>query len=186
MSGDTQRGAWVPIPDPTILTTAAQKEIEERLNDRLDREIRALDEKSKFREDLLVERQRTLEAKVDGMKELAAALKLASDTVWHSQYQNFASALDKTSEGIGQRIDGITAQISDMKDRLIRLEQASTSGAQGRISINNTLAIIIAGVSLVVLLGSLLIPGLHNTGGAAPQPTALAVTPLNSSAVAPR
>jgi hypothetical protein len=175
---------------------------------------RMIEKEVAAQQSLLVEKQNVIRADIAGMRELATALKnaadagisaafLAADKVVQSQYTAFKDTLDKTNDSIVLRIGGIEHQLeimreearitsSDVKDRVTRLETARASGAEHRIegqtNINtnaNLFMAAVVGLSLLVAVASVFISLGHGVQSAQPS-GAIAVAPLNPSALAPR
>ncbi len=160
---------------------------------------------------LMVEKQNVITARMDGMKELASALKQAADSgvaaafaaadkVVQSQYSAFKDTLDKTNDSIVLRISSIENQVDVMREetrisnnergeRITRLETARATNietrSEGHAALGNVTGIVLAvfgGLSFLLSVAVITL-GPHATS---PPRTDVTVAPLNPSTVAPQ
>jgi uncharacterized protein involved in exopolysaccharide biosynthesis len=141
MADPLKQVGFVPVPDPTKLTTdaveAAKADIEKLFNTKLNGEVAVITEKFAGR-DLA----------------LAAALKAAQELV---KQQNDSNTLanDKMSEGFTKQIESLDEKIDDLKDRVSEI---------GRKDYAVVGAYIVGAIGIVALISAVIITAFMHRG----------------------
>jgi hypothetical protein len=168
-----------PIPDPTVLTTAASVRLEEMIRDLIKAEI--MHQHDLFSEKLArIDMQfnmldaRTAEQKSDTKAALDAALAAQKEAV-ASQTASFKENITKSETAATERIKGVETllatsskstddKISDLKDRIIAIEatklgsteQAATTRAGGS-DLRSSMASIISVITTLIAVASIIV-----------------------------
>ena len=160
-------GGSRPVPDPTVLTTAA-----------LVREIAGVDEKIRALKELtesdlegleaviaekfntvdtqfnLIERQR-VESKEDSGDALAAALAAAKEAVTKNE-ESTKEQLAQLKITFDTAITAVTATVTDVRDRVGKIEALKLGGEESRAGLYAALAGAVAILAIVVVLANVL------------------------------
>jgi hypothetical protein len=135
-NGAPEQRGWVPVPDPTKLTTdavsLAKADIEKLFDTKLDGFRKLVDEKFTGRDTAL-----------------AAALKAAQDLV-RQQNDSNTLAIEKQANATTKQIDALGGRVDDLKERFT--EERGT-GASGR---KETLAYIFSAIAAVASVISII------------------------------
>jgi hypothetical protein len=134
-----QRQGWVPVPDPTTLTTNAVALAMAQAEKLFDVKLAVVDEKFAG-----VNVQFTMRDIA-----LSAALKSAQELV-KQQNESNTLAIDKASAATTKQIDALAERIDDLKERL-QTERGSSSGGR-----KETIAYFFAALGGLAALGSLI------------------------------
>jgi L-lactate utilization protein LutC len=161
-----------PVPDPTVLTTAASVRLEETMRDLIQSEI--THQRELFEMQLRMLETRTAEQKKDTKDALDAALAAAKEQV-STQNLSFEKSITKSETATTERIKALETLLGastkatddktdDLKSRIVAIEavklgvsEGTTTVHQGAAETRATLSSIISVVLAVIAVGSILI-----------------------------
>ncbi len=131
-----QGPGWVPVPDPTKLTTdavaLARAEIEKLFDTKLDGFKELVTEQFKGRDTAL-----------------AAALKSAQELVKQQNDSN-TLAIDKAATSTTKQMDALAERIDDLKER-IQVERGSTAGGRNEMIARIVQLVTIVGGTIAII-----------------------------------
>lgn len=161
-----------PVPDPTVLTTAASVRLEEMIRDLIKSEITHQQELfgEKIANIMMILTMldaRTAEQKSDTKAALDAALAAQKEAV-ASQTASFKENITKSETAATERIKGVETllatssrstddKISDLKDRVIAIEAIKLGNTEGAATVRQSSSSVQAIIATVVGVALLLI-----------------------------
>lgn len=167
-------GGSTPVPDPTILTTEALlraiADLKELLSAQLDAQDKLVNEKFRSIDQQLelVERQR-VEQKMDTKAAVDAALTAQKEAV-KEQTTASATAIAKSEAGTSEQLKQLAATftaglagqatiITDLKDRVIKIESLKQGGTESRAGIYAAIGIAATIIGVLLAIVAFATPG---------------------------